>query len=311
MQFKLLATTTLPLDTQLHWLWYSTQMSSFITGDDRKAFSLPTSSPGAPSPLTSAFPYDDRVPSVHPCDLPIPVSLYEEFAKESWHGFQFLEASSPAYEGDLLRTLTGGPDYGHYMLHPASGLILSFRSGAMELLQRSPTGFTSISKTRTRGRAALAFAAHPKEMLIIYGDNYGNFHGHKFDPTGFGKATKIADKQRSASRADFLNSGQTLMIGGMGYLSTYTYSNGKFAPLHDVSIAVRDFTLTSDANHVLVNQGLHGVTAYRYNQDGFTKTATLEPQGSVNEISISSCNRYLAVSIQDSAAVSIYSISPD
>ncbi len=311
MQFKLLATTTLSLDPQLHWLWYSTQTNSFITGDNRKAFSLPISNPSAPSSLTSDFPYDERVPSIHPCNLPITTSLYEEFAKQSWHGFQFLKASSPAYDGDLLRTLTFGPDYGHYLLHPASGLILSFKSGSMELLEQSPTDFKSIDKTRTRGRSALTFAAHPQETLVVYGDNYGNFHAHKFDPTGFGKATKIAAKERNATRAEFLNSGQTLMIGGMGYLSTYTYSAGKFAPLHDISIAVRDFTITGDANLVLVNQGLHGLTAYRYNQDGFTKLATLGAQGSVNQIAISNCNRYLAVSIKDAAALRVYAISPD
>src|SRR5256885_4011609 len=140
MQFKLLGATTLPLQTQLQWLWYSEQSNSFVAGDDRAAFLLPLSNPADPSRLQPA-----RIPQHHPCNLPIPNSTLDEFLSEPWHGFRFLKSSE--YDnaldqngnpvGDLLRTLVFGPDYGHYLLHPPSGLILGLRSGSMTLLCRA------------------------------------------------------------------------------------------------------------------------------------------------------------------------------
>jgi hypothetical protein len=312
MQFNLLATITLPLQTQLQWLFYSNQTSSFITGDDRKAFALPVSNPRNPSALIPSRPYDDRIPPQHPCNLPIPASLYEELATASWHGFHFLApaAYDLATEGDLLRTLIFGPNYSHYLHHPSSNLILSLRSAGMELLEQSSAGFKSLSKTRTRGSATLAFAAHPSETLIVYGDNAGNFHAHKFDSTAFGKASKIAAKQRKASRVEFTQDGQRLFIGGMGYLASYSYSGGKFTSLHDVSIPVADFCLAKDGNLILVNQGLHGVCAYQYDSNGFVKISALETPGATPQISLSICSGYLTVLTQDSASCNLYEIMP-
>lgn len=317
MRFKLLATTALPVDPQFQWLWCSNQTHSFIFGDDRRAFALPISNPAAPSPLTPARPFDNHIPPHHPCNLPIPDSLYEEMARPPWHGFHFLEPGAyelsvdggePA-EGDLLRTLVFGLNYGHLLLHRASNLIFRHRTGSIELLERSATGFRSIAKTRTRGSATMDFAAHPSEPLIVYGDNAGTFHAHRFDGNGFGKASKIASRQRKASRIEFLENGQKLMIGGMGYLVAFSYSDGKFVPVHEASTAVRDFVLACDERVVLVNQGLHGVTAY--NSDGLARAGAIEPQISAREIAVSDDWRYLAVALQDSTAINIYEIFAD
>ena len=314
MRFKHLATTALPVDPQFLWLWYSNQARSFISGDDRNAFALPVSNPAAPSPLTPAKPFDNRIPPPHPCNLPIPDSLYEEMARQPWHGFYFLEPGAyelsvdggePA-EGDLLRTLVFGPNYGHLLLHRASNLIFRHRSGSIEVLARSATGFRSIAKTRTRGSATMDFAAHPIEPMMVYGDNAGNFYAHRFDADGFGKAGKIAARQRKASRVEFLENGQKLMIGGMGYLVALSYSDRKFVPVHEASTPVRDFVLAHDERVVLINQGLHGVTAY--NSDGLAKVGALEPQMSVREMAVSGDRRYLAVTLQDSMAINIYEI---
>ncbi|HEY6248799.1 MAG TPA: hypothetical protein VI685_02495 [Candidatus Angelobacter sp.] len=317
MRFKHLATTALPVDPQFQWLWYSNQTCSFIFGDDRNAFALPVSNPAAPSSFTPARPFDNRIPPHHPCNLPIPDSLYEEMTSQPWHGFHFLEPG--AYElsvdcgepadGDLLRTLVFGLNYGHLLLHRASNLIFRHRSGSMELLERSANGFRFLAKTRTRGSAIMDFAAHPIEPMIAYGDNAGNFHAHRFDADGFGKASKIAARQRKASRIEFLQSGQRLMIGGMGYLAALSYSGGKFVPVDETSTPVRDFVLACDEKVVLVNQGLHGVTAY--NSDGLVKAGALEPQVSVREIAVSGDWRYLAVAMQDTTAINIYEILAD
>jgi len=314
MNFQLLATTAPPLQQQLQWLFHSPSTSSFITGDERTSFSIPVATPSTLSPLTPARPPEP----FHPCNLPIPADLYAEFASHPWHGFRFLDAS--AYDaaednkglpaGDLLRTLLFNPDYGHYVLHPATGLILALRSGSLQLLNRTTDGFTPIDQTRTRGKATLAFAAHPTEPLIAYGDNAGTFTAHRYQPTGFTKASKIAAKDRKASRLEFSPDGATLMLGGMGYLATFSYENEKFFPRHETSIAVRDFLWLPDKNLVLVNQGLHGLTAFNYSpQSGFTQLAEAKPPGGVNQMSVSNDAKHLAVTLQESPAVSVYAIT--
>ena len=40
MRFKLLAVTTLPLQTQLQWVWYARGTKRFNEWDDRKAFAV-------------------------------------------------------------------------------------------------------------------------------------------------------------------------------------------------------------------------------------------------------------------------------
>jgi hypothetical protein len=176
------------------------------------------------------------------------------------------------------------------------------------LLQRTGEPFKSLDQTKPRGRAALAFAAHPTESLIAYGDNAGTFHAHKFDQTKFGKATKIAAKDRKASRLEFINAGQMLVIGGMGYLASYSYTAGKFAPLHEISISVRDFTWLEDQNLILVNQGMHGISAFSHDTTGFTKLAEIKTGAAVQQIAVSKCQNYLAASFQESPDLFIYSI---
>jgi len=310
-------TTALQLDPQLQWLWYSNATTSFIVGDGRAAFAVSIDKPGVATPLAAAPASQAESFDQHPCNLPISTSMYDEFAGESWHGFRFLERS--AYDqakdargyfvGDLLRTLVFGPNYGHYVLHPASGAIMALKSGSMQLLERTAEGFKVLDDTKTRGRAALAFAAHPTEPLIVYGDNYGTFHAHRFKPNEFGKAGKFAAKERKASRLEFIRGGQMLAIGGMGYLATYSYANGKLALLRETSMSVRDFKWLGAEDVVLVNQGLHGVTAYRYDSNGFTKLGGFNPGGAVQQMAVSKCERYLAITDQQSSNLSVYSVT--
>ncbi len=314
MTFQHLATSAPPIQQQLQWLFFSPATSSFITGDEHAAFSVPIATPSTLSPLTPARPKDAPF---HPCNLPIPADLYTEFAARPWHGFRFLDA--PAYDaaidkkglpaGDLLRTLVFNPDYGHYVLHPASGLILALRCGSLQLLNRTTQGFAPIDQTKTRGKAALAFAAHPTEPLIAYGDNAGTFTAHRFEPAGFTKASKFAAKDRKASRLEFSPDGATLMLGGMGYLATFSYEKGKFSPRHETSIAVRDFVWLPNRNLVFVNQGLHGLTAFEYSDKGFTKLAEAKPPGGVNQLAVSDDAEYLAVTSHESPALTVLAIT--
>ena len=315
MRFKLLAVTTLPLQTQLQWVWYARGTKRFIVGDDRKAFAVTET--GAAVGLAAAREFDERVPAVRPCNLPVPWEVHAELAGESWHGLRFLEAAAydlgvdggaPA-EGDLLRTLVFGPDYGLLVLHPASGLVLGLRAGRMELLERTAAGFHLLGKTRTRGNAALAFAGHPTESMIVYGDNAGSFHAHRFDATGWGKASKIAARGRKASRAEFGRGGELLVIGGMGYLATYGYAGGKFVLRHEVEMPVRDFLWIDDGGLVLVNQGLHGVAAYRYGEAGFQQIGKFEAAGAVRQMALSACGRYLGVMVEEMAGVGVYEVA--
>lgn len=317
MHFEHLTTTPLDLEQQLQWLWHSERSSSFIVGDERVAFALPHSDFGVPSRLVPARPSGRPNAIHHPCNLPIPGSLYEELVSDGWCGFYFLEAT--AYDhavdddgqplGDLLRTLVFGPDYGHYVLHRASDLVLGLRSGSIQLLRFSQGRFTKLADARTRGRAALAFAAHPREMLIAYGDNYGNFYAHRFSPDGFGKTKKIATKDRKASTLRFIVDGDSLLIGGMGYLSVYSHFDSKFYLLHEISLPVRDFTWDENRRIVFVNQGLHGVAVYRYDETGFSQVGAVKAEAAVNQMAVALRSQYLAVSSQHSTDVSVYAIS--
>ncbi len=319
MEFNLLTTKTpAGLQPQLQWLIYSEELQSFITGDEKNAFRLSLVAPHELIPL-AADAAGTGIAAPHPCNLPIPRTLYDEFAKSPWHGFQFLDHA--AYDrpvddaghpiGDLLRTLIFLPDYGHYVVHPGSGLIFSMRSGSIEMLRRGTDEFIPIAKTRTKGRAALTFGAHPKDGLIVYGDNYGTFHAQRFTAEGFGKASKIATKDRKASQVEFVRNGRVLLIGGMGYLETYSYEAGKFGPLHQLSISVRDFIWVEDLELLWVNQGMHGVSVFRYDANGFDKLAEVKPEGALKQIAVSRDGRYLAATDQTSGKVVLYECVAD
>jgi hypothetical protein len=311
LQFRFLGHTTLPLQPQLQWLLYAPKTDAFLVGDEKAAFAVSAPNPGSPAALKPAR----EGGAGHACNLPIPEELYDEVRGEDWHGFRFLTCTD--YDsakddrghavGDLLRTLAFGPDYGLYVIHPSSGSVLGLRGGSIQLLERAESGFKEIDRTKTRGRAALAFATHPAETLLAYGDNYGTFHAHRFDATGFGKASKVAAKERKASRVEFVGDGKMLVIGGMGYLATYSHDGRKFSALHEISIPVRDFIWAGDGTLVLVNQGMHGVSAYRYDPSGFAKFAEMKP-GTVQQMAVSKDLKHLAVTMQDSGGISLYTI---
>ena len=101
-----------------------------------------------------------------------------------------------------------------------------------------------------------------------------------------------------------------LMLGGMGYLATYSYAGGKFASSYELATAVRDFHWLEDESLVVINHGLHGVSTYRYDENGFKKLGALKPDGAVQHVAVSSGVRYLAISHQDRPDVSIYEIVP-
>ena len=144
------------------------------------------------------------------------------------------------------------------------------------------------------------------DSLIAYGDNYGTFHTHRFDAGGFGKAAKVAAKERNATRVEFVNTGQMLAIGGMGYLATYLNQNGKFVPAHEVSIVVRDFLWLNNGELILVNQGLNGISAYRHDSSGFHPLGSVAPGEPVAQMAVSSCRKYLAATFQQSSEICVY-----
>lgn len=307
MQMKFIGAADLPCDRQLIWAYYSEKMQSFICGDDKRAFSIALSRPSAPVEVTAAF------SESHPCNLPIPSEMYEEFAERPWHGLKFLNRA--AYDcaidargqsvGDLLRTLVFGPDYGHYVLHPPSGLIFSLRSGSIEMLRQESGGFVSVARTKTRGKAALAFAGHPELNVLAYGDNFGTFHLQRFDMTGFGKASKIVALDRKASRLEWIEGGRILAIGGMGYLETYSFDSDKFSLINKVESPVRDFVWVAEKQLVMVNQGMHGIAAYRYDSNGFAKIASVQA-GCVQQIAVAAGATHVLATDQESSRVSIF-----
>jgi len=304
MQLKLLGTATLPINSKTQWIAYLPGHKAFATGDEQKAFLIRPDRPSAPEPITAA-------PARGAFNLPLSNELAEDFCSQLWRGLKFLSASEYATAldaknqsiGDVLRTLVFLPDYGTYVEHPASKLNLSLKCGSIGLLVKEANGFKSIDQTRTKGKSVLAFAAHPTETLLVYGDNAGTFHAHRFDQTGFGKASKIASKERKASQVEFAADGKSLLIGGMGYLSAFKYDGGKFSETQNLPIAVREFAWIEPANRVFVNQGMHGISAYQYDDKGFTKLADLQPGQPVQQMVASEDGKFIATSHEGSVSV--------
>ncbi len=304
MNIMLLGTIDVSLDPQLQWLWHSNRTSAVITGDQKSAYSISIAKPA------SATRIEARVAHKSAFNLPISDALADEFLSQSRHGFRFLDRA--AYEGfdaDILRMLVFGPNYNVPMLHVPSGAIIGFKSNAMQLFAREGNTLTRLDKTKPRGKQALCFAAHPSEPLIVYGDNYGTFTAHRFTPTKFGKASKIAHKERNASQIEFIDEGRKLLIGGMGYLATFAYDGKKFSPLQQLSIPVRDFVVGTDGKTIIVNQGLHGVSIYRDEKSGFTKQADVKPADAVQSAVVSNDMKHLAVIHNNIPRVSVYSLS--
>jgi len=100
-----------------------------------------------------------------------------------------------------------------------------------------------------------------------------------------------------------------LAIGGMGYLGTFRYVGGKFEAGHETSIAVRDFVWLDEGRLVLVNQGLHGVSAYSYGEGGFSKLGEVKPVGGVSQMAVSKDGKSMAVTGQEGVGVSVYAIT--
>lgn len=314
VQFQQLGSASLEIDRLLQWIWHSSATSSYIIGDDRTAYSLLQNDINDVTLLQPARPFDPNSSFHHPCNLPIPDVYYDELRERGRRGFHFLRASEYSGlldtngrpMGDLLLTIVFGPDYDHGVAHRPSGLVLALRSGSLKLFAPRNGTFTRIGETRTRGRAALAFCAHPTDTLVVYGDNYGNFHSHQFSNDGFGKAHKITAKNHKASAVEFID-GSILLIGGMGYLETYAYTGGKFSLLHAVVGPVRDFVWNRKQKTIFVNQGIHGVMAYGYSTSaGFSKLGCVQVSSAVNQMAISECGGYLAVSSQSSSEVTAF-----
>ena len=304
MQLKLLGTTSLPIDSKIQWIACLPGQKAFATGDEKKAFLVRPDRPGVAEPIT-------RAPASGAFNLPLSTELAEDFCARPWRGLRFLSPNEYAVAvdlkkqsvGDVLRTLVFLPDYGTYLQHPQSRLILSLKCGSIGLLEKTSGGFKAIDLTRTRGKSTLAFAAHPTETLLTYGDNAGTFHAHPFDQSGFGKASKIAAKERKASQCEFIADGKTLVIGGMGYLSTFTYDGGKFSESHNLPIAVREFAWIEPSNRVFVNQGMHGISTYQYDDKGFTKLADLQAGQPVQQLVASADGKFIAASHEGSVSL--------
>jgi hypothetical protein len=313
MKFTFLFSGKLPLNPNTHWIWFSARSNAFVVGDEHLSFRLPP--PGNVHQAEQLIP--ERVEGApHGSNLPLPERLMDEFLSESWHGFRWLDR--PAYAsaldssgvrvGDLLRTIVFGPDYGQYVQLPSNNAIIALQSGSLRLLQRSDHAFVELDHAKTRGRAVLAYAAHPGDPFIVYGDNSGDFFSHHVGTSEFGKTSRIAGHGRKASQVDFIDDGKTLVIGGMGYLATYSYENGKFSVVHEESSAVRSFCWLKHSRFMVVNKGIHGVSVLRLSESGFSQVADLPTEGAVHALAPSADGAHLGLIFQNSEIVSVYSL---
>jgi hypothetical protein len=313
MKFKLVSSGFLPLDPQTHWVWFSSGSRAFIVGDEHLSFAVAETS--AVQHAVQLLP--ERVEGTrHGTNLPLPESLLDEYLSKSWHGFQWLDRIASAHardssglpEGDLLRTIVFGPDYGQYVMLPSNRAVVSMRSGSLGLHQYTANAFSHLEKVKTRGRAVLAFAAHPHEPFIVYGDNYGDFFSHQVGTEEFGKTAKIAGHERKASQVDFIDDGNTLILGGMGYLAVYKYAAGMFVLSHEHASAVRAFSWLEWKRLLVVNNGMHGVSVLALTDAGFSLVSELETDGTVHALATSADGSLVGILYQGTGRFAIHSL---
>jgi hypothetical protein len=310
MNLTLISSATLEVIPLM--LWYSSHVRGFVAGDERVACVLLPEEFRTPTSLISSRKYDPEFP----CVLPLPQELQAEFAEMPWHGLHFLSAAEYDHAvddkgrrtGDLLRTLHYGPDYGLYVRHRASGLILSLKSGSLNLLRQSESGFEQIDSARTKGRKALCFAGHPSAPQLAYGDNYGLFHLHEFSEDGFGRAVKVVDKERKASRVQFIDGGTEMLLGGMGYLSRYRSFGKKWELQAEVGVAVRDFCWLPSQKWIFVNHGIHGLSLYVVDESGLKSVGTFKTEAPIDKIAVSPSGELVAVALQQSGQIDLIAV---
>ncbi len=302
----------LDLDHRLQWLTYSSIQKSFITGDENNSIAVSTK---ASTTALNAADFTNK----SQFNLPLPANIYEELTGQLWHGFLFLKPDeyvlsdecADEFAGDHLRTLVFGPDYGHCVKDPKSNLVFSLSCHEIVLMKETVDGLRPIDSRKTRGKEALAYALHPKEKTIVYGDNYGTFFQHTFSHKGICKGRQFAVKERKASCIDFINRGNYLLIGGMGYLCLYLHHKGKLKELTTKSLPVRDFLWLPQRRLIIVNEGLHGLSVHQLKDEQIANIATFKSCEAIFHIASSPCENYLALTYQGKSQLEILQLKQD
>ncbi len=106
MVFTFLRFVTVGVKPQLQWLLYSPILSAFVSGDDSIAYAVGSDAASSPRRLSPFRSNDAASSDSHPCNLPMPAEVYEEYRDSPWHGFRFLRASEYDHAADVGRTHT-------------------------------------------------------------------------------------------------------------------------------------------------------------------------------------------------------------
>lgn len=274
------------LDPRTEWLCWSENARSFLVGDADRAVAV------APDGGVSAL-----AASGLPVILPVPADLHDSLAGQPRHGFHFLNSAD--YAGlrghpGIANMLAFGPN-GTPLRHPAAGAVLGLTGGALRRLGTPAEEFPVLEETRTRGKTALAFAAHPTEPVIAYGDNYGGLFLQELSAAGFGKARKLEAQPRAVNDLLFIDGGARLVAGGMGFLASYAWNEGRPAKEHEVSIAVRELVWSPVDRILTVNQGLQGISRYRVDAAGFTRLDHAKLAWAVDRLAVAGSGAILAL----------------
>ncbi len=295
-----IARYSLSLSSATHWIRYAPQAGVFVVGDAQAAWTV---SPDGSSPVPVAR-------GEHPLTLPIPEVLLADVLSLGWNAFRLPSMhtliDATAHEpvsGDLLRHFVFLPDYGQLVEHPATGSWLALRCGRVARI--SPDGpFTVQAETRTRGKGALTFAAHPSEPLLFYGDNAGDFTQHALTPDGFGKATTLAKLERKASACLVRANGSRVLLGGMGYLQQVPVGAKAGANCGQCATTVRSLHAVDD-RRVLVNAGMQGLAMVSCTDESLKVEARADLEAPVHQMAVTTDQRTIAVLHQGSGAVTL------
>lgn len=298
--FTAIARHALPLNSTTHWIRYAPLAGVFVVGDAQAAWTVSPDG-SMPVPITCG---------AHPLTLPLSDALRSDVLSLGWNGFRFPSMTTlvdaTTHEpvvGDLLRHFVFLPDYGQLVEHPATGAWLALRCG--RIARVAPDGsFTLPAETRTRGKGALTFAAHPTEPLLFYGDSAGDFVQHALTADGFGKAVTLAKLERKASACLVRANGSRVLLGGMGYLQQVPVGAKPGVHCGQYATTVRSLHAVDD-RRVLVNAGMQGLAMVSCTDESLAVEARADLEAPVHQMAVTPDQRTVAVVHQGSGTVTL------
>jgi len=110
----------------------------------------------------------------------------------------------------------------------------------------------------------------------------------------------------------FIDGGDALFVGGMGYLNLYTRTNGKYVKSISLETALRDFIYNERQQVILANRGLHGLELIRRGRSAFQVVGSVQTRKPVESLAVAPefdhCATIAKVAPSEAGSVELYAI---